>query len=408
MNVLLHKSIIKNNTILAITGSKSETNRLLILKALYGNVLLKNVSDSQDTKLLQQALQNTNSIIDVHHAGTAMRFLTAYYAIQQNNNITLLGSERMHERPIAILVDALRELGADISYVANEGFPPLSIKGRAIEGGELTISAEVSSQYISALLLVAPLFKKGLTLKLTGQITSLPYIEMTLELLSKIGVKSSFEGRVITVNTLQPSLLSSKQTISISSDWSSASYWYSCIALSPIGTSMQLGTFLENSLQGDARLAEIYTRFGVATEYSNDTIIITKKAVHVKKMRLSLQNTPDIAQTIAVTCLGLGVCCELNGLHTLKIKETDRLVALKNELEKFGTKIAITQDALKIQSVLQINSQVEVNTYQDHRMAMAFMPLALITSLTIKNAEVVEKSYPSFWKDVQLAGIKSS
>jgi 3-phosphoshikimate 1-carboxyvinyltransferase len=400
MNLQLKKSQISNlKSEILITGSKSETNRLLLLQALYPNLVLENTSNSDDSEVMMKALQSNLHEIDVHHAGTAMRFLTTYFAIQEGKEIVLTGSSRMKERPIKILVEALNQLGAEISYEENEGFPPIKIKGKNIIKNKVALPANVSSQYISALLLIAPKLKNGLELTLEGEITSVPYIKMTLALLNEIGVTTSFEENVIKVNQLQR--VNSK-ILTIESDWSSASYWYSIIALSEIGTQITLSSFKEISLQGDAILAEIYEDFGVETVFNgNKSITITKAECYtIEYAEYNLQNSPDIAQTIAVTCFGLGFECHFTGLHTLKIKETDRLEALKIELTKLGAKVIITNDSLTILSSQKVNDNIVISTYQDHRMAMSFAPLALIVPIVIEDAEVVSKSYPTFWEDL--------
>jgi 3-phosphoshikimate 1-carboxyvinyltransferase len=345
-------------------------------------------------------------LFDIHHAGTAMRFLTAFFAIQEGKEVVLTGSSRMKERPIQILVQALNQLGAEISYEENDGFPPIKIKGKKITKNKVSLPANVSSQYISALLLIAPKLENGLELTLEGEITSIPYIKMTLALLNEIGVVTSFEKNVIKVNNLQT--ITSK-LITVESDWSSASYWYSIVAFSEIGTAIQLSSYKENSLQGDSVLVEIYRGFGVETTFKKNTILLRKISnfqLPASNFQLNLQNAPDIAQTIAVTCFGLGMGCHLMGLHTLKIKETDRLEALKTELTKLGAAISVTNDSLTLQPSDVINENVSIVTYQDHRMAMAFAPLALKTSIMIENAEVVSKSYPTFWEDLKQVGFQ--
>ena len=402
MNLQLYKSTIKSNKQIAITGSKSESNRLLLLQALYPSVNIENLSNSDDSQLMQKALNSSNKIIDIHHAGTAMRFLTAFYSTQANRKVELTGSKRMKERPIAILVDALKQIGADISYKENEGFPPLIIKGKQLTGNKVTLKANVSSQYISALLLIAPKLENGLKLTLEGTITSIPYIKMTLNLLSQIGVESSFKDNVITVKPLLN--IKENKNLVVESDWSSASYFYSIIALSKIGTSVTISSYKKESLQGDSVLAEIYKAFGVSTEFNNNSVIISKTSEAKTIKELNLQEAPDIAQTIAVTAFGLGLSCYLTGLHTLKIKETDRLVALKTEIEKLGGNVIITNDSLTLEASNSILENIEIETYNDHRMAMAFAPLALTTDIIIQDYKVVSKSYPTFWEDLKTLG----
>ena len=414
MNLLLKSSIVNLQSAISITGSKSETNRLWLLQALYPNLILENTSNSDDSEVMSEALKNFRlpssnfQLIDIHHAGTAMRFLTAFFAIQENREVVLTGSSRMKERPIKILVDALRQLGAEISYEENEGFPPIRIKGKKLTQKKVSLPANVSSQYISALLLIAPKLENGLELTLEGEITSVPYIKMTLALLHEIGVETSFVENKIVV---KPQTINYKpQIISVESDWSSASYFYSVIALSEIGTEITLSSYKKNSLQGDSVLAEIYKDFGVETVFENNKIQLKKvDNCQLSTINCQLNSSPDIAQTIAVTCFGLGIGCHLTGLHTLKIKETDRLEALKTELSKLGASVSVTNDSLTLQSYsLPLEGYpkggVAIKTYQDHRMAMAFAPLALKTDIIIEEAEVVSKSYPAFWIDLKSIG----
>ena len=420
MNILLKNSKLETRNLkLQITGSKSETNRLLLLQALYPNLILENTSNSDDSEVIMKALQNSqlathnSQLIDVHHAGTAMRFLTAFFAIQEGKDLSdvsevvLTGSGRMKERPIKILVDALIQLGAEITYEENEGFPPIRIKGKKITQNKVSLPANVSSQYISALLLIAPKLEKGLELTLEGEITSIPYIKMTLALLNEIGVETSFENNKIKVTHHPSSII--HIPITVESDWSSASYWYSIVALSEIGYQVTLSSYKKNSLQGDCALIEIYKDFGVETTFNNDnSITISKERIHNSQLTThnsQLNNSPDIAQTIAVTCFGLGMGCDLYGLHTLKIKETDRLEALKTELTKLGAEISVTNESLHLKPSTHINENIAINTYQDHRMAMAFAPLALKVPLRINEAEVVSKSYPDFWEDLKKIGV---
>jgi 3-phosphoshikimate 1-carboxyvinyltransferase len=410
MNLLLKSSTVNLQSAISITGSKSETNRLLLLQALYPNLILENTSNSDDSEVMAKALSTDyqTELVEVHHAGTAMRFLTAFFAIQENREVVLTGSSRMQERPIKILVDALRQLGAEISYELNEGFPPIRIKGKKLIQNKVSLSANVSSQYISALLLIAPKLENGLELTLEGEITSVPYIKMTLSLLNEIGVETSFVGNKITVKSL--SHIPNPLSLIVESDWSSASYFYSVIALSEIGTEITLSSYKKNSLQGDSVLAEIYKDFGVETIFDNNKIHLRRFQIPIpKSLILNLNDSPDIAQTIAVTCFGLGIGCHLTGLHTLKIKETDRLEALKTELSKLGASVSITNVSLTLQSYSPPLERfpkdvVAIKTYQDHRMAMAFAPLALKTDIIIEEAEVVSKSYPAFWIDLKSIG----
>lgn len=382
-----------------ITGSKSESNRLLILQQFYPELHIENISNSDDSKVMQKALSSTEELVNIGHAGTAMRFLTAYFSAKEGRSTVLSGSDRMRNRPIKILVDALRSLGAEISYVEKEGYPPLKIQGKKLDKSQVAIDGNVSSQYVSALLLIGGSLPKGLELHFKGKITSIPYIKMTLKLLAEIGVEASWEGKVIRVlpmHKVEP------KTIVVESDWSSASYYFSYAALSP-GSEIQLTSYKSDSLQGDSVLREIYKNLGVASSIEGNTLTLKNTGkLNVEALQgLHLVGAPDIAQTIAVTCLGLNIPCYLTGLHTLKIKETDRLVALKNEIEKFGGSVQITDETLQLVPIAPLKEGVLVETYDDHRMAMAFAPLALKTSLEIEEAGVVSKSYPTFWKDFE-------
>ncbi|SDM01211.1 3-phosphoshikimate 1-carboxyvinyltransferase [Kriegella aquimaris] len=390
-------NLLKSN--IEITGSKSESNRLLLLQALYPNISIDNLSNSDDAQVMQKGLQVENGVVDIHHAGTAMRFLTGYFASQVGKEVVLTGSKRMTERPVKILVEALRSLGADITYEKEEGYPPIKIKGKKITKNKVSLPADVSSQYISSLLLIAASLQEGLELELVGKITSIPYIKMTLALLNGVGIRTSFEGNIIKVAP-KPNI--GATNLVVESDWSSASYFYSIVALCEVDTEITLSAYKKDSLQGDSVLSEIYTQFGVETTFEKNTIVLRKVAhQQMTTINCELQDAPDIAQTIAVTCFGLGIGCHLTGLHTLKIKETDRLEALYVELSKLGAAISVTDNALTLRAGNVIKSDVAIDTYNDHRMAMAFAPLALRTSILINDAEVVSKSYPDFWNDLE-------
>jgi 3-phosphoshikimate 1-carboxyvinyltransferase len=400
MNLQLQTSQSNLKAQIAITGSKSETNRLLLLQALFPNITLANTSNSDDSEVMQKALKGNDEIVDIHHAGTAMRFLTAYFAVNEGREVVLTGSQRMTERPIKVLVEALQQLGAQISYENQEGYPPIRIKGQKITANKVSIPANVSSQYISALLLVAPKLENGIELTLVGEITSIPYIKMTLALLNDLNIQTSFEGNLIKV---YPKQEVESKVMTVESDWSSASYFFSLAALSNEAT-ISLTSYKETSLQGDSALVQLYSEMGVESKFENNQLTLTKKSNFTpKEVTFDLNNTPDIAQTIVVTCLGLGIGCHLTGLHTLKIKETDRLEALRIELTKLGANISVTNDSLTLVASTAINHNVKIATYNDHRMAMAFAPLALKVPIIIENAEVVSKSYPDFWVD--LAGL---
>lgn len=379
-----------------VTGSKSETNRLLILQALFPQIEIENSSNSDDSQVLQKALNSSEEVIDIHHAGTAMRFSTAYFSIQEGRKTILTGSKRMQERPIKLLVDALKNLGAQIEYQQEEGYPPIEITGKKLTKDKVSLAANVSSQYISALMLIAPSLKNGLEIQLQGKVTSTPYILMTLSLLKNLGVTASFENNNIRIEPFQ---LQQPKKFVVESDWSSASYFYSLVALSD-SAEITISNYKKESLQGDSSLVELYKSLGVNTIFSENSIQL-KKDYSVKLPQVykaDLVSSPDLAQTIAVTCLGLGIGCELTGLHTLKIKETDRLVALHDEMSKFGARVDITNDSLKLYPCVNLKENVSVATYNDHRMAMAFAPLALKTTLKIEDAGVVSKSFPDFWQ----------
>ncbi|NNE76545.1 MAG: 3-phosphoshikimate 1-carboxyvinyltransferase, partial [Pricia sp.] len=362
----LHLSAPSSNLLhshIQITGSKSESNRALLLQALYPNITIENLSNSEDSQVMKKGLGIKNGIVDIHHAGTAMRFLTGYFASQEGKEVTLTGSKRMTERPVKVLVEALQGLGADIVYVNNDGYPPIKIQGKKLNQGKVSLPANISSQYISSLLLIAPSLPNGLELHLMGKITSVPYIKMTLALLSQIGVENSFLGNTIRVS---PKSVVDDKNLIIESDWSSASYFYSIVALSEIGSEITLSAYKKNSLQGDSVLNEFYKDFGVETVFGENEIVL-KKVDQPKDLVLeyNLANAPDIAQTIAVTCFGLGIGCHLTGLHTLKIKETDRLEALYTELTKLGADISVTDKALTLNASEASKKEVAIDTYND-------------------------------------------
>lgn len=407
MNLTLNTKRKKLKANCIISGSKSESNRLLILQKLYPSILIENISNSNDTRYLQNALNTDDEVININHAGTAMRFLTAFFASQQGAVKTIKGSKRMHNRPIKILVEALCELGAKIIYLEKNGYPPLKIFGKKLLKNKISVSGSISSQYISALMLIAPSLPNGLEIRLIGKLTSVSYIMMTLNILTKIGIEAVFSNKTIRIQSKKK--INTKKII-VESDWSSASYWYSLVALSEYDSQATLYSYKADSLQGDSCLADLYKQFGVRTIFKNNSIVLHKNEPVSKQspLNLNLIDAPDIAQTIAVTCLGLGIDCNLYGLHTLKIKETDRLIALKNELEKFGSAVKITGDSLHLKNSKKIKSNILVSTYDDHRMAMSFAPLSLKVPITILNAEVVGKSYQNFWSDLKSAGVETS
>lgn len=401
MSLLLDYTKIKSvNKKISISGSKSETNRLLILKQFYPNICLSNESDSNDSNSIKNALTSDKNIIDIHHAGTAMRFLTAYYAINSNRNVILTGSNRMKQRPIKDLVFALTSLGAVISYVDKIGFPPLRINGKFLTKDVVAINGNISSQFITALILIAPILNNGLTININNKLVSTPYVLMTLSLLNELGISTGFNDYTIKI---KPKKEIYPIKYLIESDWSSASYYYSVMSIISSGT-LKLNFFKEKSMQGDSQVSKIYKKLGVNTLF-NDNGIVLSKIDHFKKpkfLAFDCANFPDLAQTIIVSCFAKGIPCKLTGLKTLKIKETDRIIALKTELEKFNAIVNVTNESIEILNhnpLTKKNSPIQINTYQDHRMAMAFAPLSFITPLKINNSEVVAKSYLNFWKD---------
>lgn len=398
--MLLKKSEIVEGQTIKISGSKSETNRLLVLEKLFGNIKIDNASDSQDSDLLRKALNSNSEIIDIHHAGTAMRFLASYYAIQEGRNVVLTGSDRMKQRPIGPLVEALRSLGADINYVENFGFPPLKINGKCLSNNRVKIPAGISSQFITSLMLVGAKLNGGLTIEIDGNIASRPYIDMTQNLLKSIGIDGSFIENEICIKKAQE--INSLKPIKVESDWSSASYFYSIVAIGRKTVSLE--TFKKNSLQGDSVGATIFKQFfGVETMFTDEGKIILKPICKFKapeRIELDMNNCPDIAQTVCVTATALKIPFSITGLGTLKVKETDRLLALKTELAKLGCKTAITDDSIESTEFGEPDLHISIKTYNDHRMAMSFAPYCLIRGINIENPEVVEKSYISFWSDL--------
>ena len=386
----------------SISGSKSESNRLILLRAYMSYFKIFNLSDSDDTQLMLSAIESDKKEINIGHAGTAMRFLTSYYSSISENSKILTGSNRMKQRPISILVDALKDLGCDIEYIEKSGFPPLKINGKNILTNSVTLPANVSSQYISSLMMLGVSLENGLKIKLSSEITSLPYILMTKKIIERIGGTSKIHDREITIEPLTEKVIPEQF---VESDWSSASYFFSIAALSK-SARLTLSTFFKDSLQGDSTLVDIYKIFGIETIFEEDHIILSKNKIDLpKSINLNLKDSPDLAQTIIVTCLGLGVDCTLEGLHTLKIKETDRLIALKNEIEKFNVdKIEITENSISLENNSNLKHEVVIDTYNDHRMAMSFAPLSLLVPIKINNPEVVTKSYVNFWNDLESLG----
>ena len=393
-----------------LTGSKSESNRALIMQALSnGAVKVQNLSEAADTVTLKNILKSEGlplvthkpPLINVGPAGTAMRFLTAYYPLQKGQ-IILTGSERMKQRPIGILVDALKELGAEIEYAEKDGYPPLKIIGPLKQkSGRVSIKGNISSQYISALLLIAPKLEQGLELAIDGELTSKPYVEMTLAMMAQAGIKYVWNENIISIQN-QPF---SPSVISIEPDWSAASYWYSFAALSE-----EAEFFLPGlngySLQGDSKIAEIMANFGITSQFKDGGVYLKKEAKKLERKIFDFKECPDLAQTVIVCCAALGHNALFTGLETLKIKETDRVNALQTELAKIGVLLIEKNQTYKLDCAgLNLARNIKISTYDDHRMAMAFAPLALLMpELEIKDPQVVEKSYPHFWTDLKKAG----
>lgn len=394
------------NCTIKLTGSKSESNRALIMQALSeGSVQVRNISEAADTVTLKNILEAGQhpELVDVGPAGTAMRFLTAFYTLQAGERI-LTGSERMKQRPIGILVDALRALGADIDYIENEGFPPLKIKGLFKQKtDQVSIKGTISSQYISALLLIAPKLENGLKLIIEGELTSKPYVDMTLAMMEQAGIRHVWNENVISIENQA----FSKAEISIEPDWSAASYWYAIAALSE-----EADLFLPGlngySLQGDSKITEIMANFGITSQFKDGGVHLKKEAKKLERKIFDFKECPDLAQTVIVCCAALGHDALFTGLETLKIKETDRVLALQTELAKIGVQLTAKNQTYKLDcSGLDLNRKISISTYDDHRMAMAFAPLALVLpEMEIEDHLVVEKSYPEFWKHLEIAGFK--
>jgi len=394
-----------------LPSSKSISNRALTISALAGcDGTVENVSDCDDTRVMQAWLKNRPDTIDIGAAGTAMRFSTALLAVSEGTHV-ITGSERMKNRPIGVLVDALRQLGAQISYVEKEGFPPLRIEGNSqLRGGKVSLSGSVSSQYISALLMIGPMLKNGLILNLIDDIVSRPYIDMTLAVMRSYGAKAGWKGgRTIMV---EPTRYQSSSYM-VESDWSAASYWYEMVALSADADAEILlpGLFAE-SLQGDSRGAEVFERLGVSTEHRGEEVVLRKNGMRVERLDVDFVEMPDLAQTFVVTCCLLGVPFHFTGLQSLKIKETDRIEALKRELAKLGFQIEdrnnseLLWDGIRKKSPVSPD-EIAIDTYEDHRMAMAFAPVALKDgSIVINNPQVVSKSYPGYWEDLESLGFR--
>jgi len=401
------------DTSIMLPASKSISNRALIIQALTkGGMMPENLSDCDDTEVIIRGLGKQSEIIDIKAAGTAMRFMTAYLSATEGEH-TLTGTERMKHRPIGILVDALRYLGAEIEYVGEEGYPPLRIRGRQLEGGTLLIAGDVSSQYISALLMIAPILTKGLELKLTGNIISRPYIDLTLHLMHEFGVAAEWSDFDTIRVKPQPY---QQRAYTIESDWSAASYWYEILALTDDTQSkVALQGLKDGSRQGDSTVRYIFSLLGIKTSFKEKGVngmpeaLLTRHSRMLNRMDYDFTNQPDLAQTLIAVCPVLGIPFHFTGLGTLKIKETDRIEAMKREMEKLGyilheeegTALSWTGERCEPMT------QPTIDTYEDHRMAMSFAPLAIkLGEIRINNPEVVSKSYPHYWADLRKAGFK--
>ena len=386
-----------------LPASKSISNRALILNALsYSPYDIQNLSDCDDTEVMVKALNSDSRDFDIKAAGTAMRFLTAFLS-KIVGEWTITGTERMKNRPIKLLVDALNSLGARIEYMEKEGYPPLRIFGSALQGGEISLAGGVSSQYISALLMIAPLMEKGLTLHLEGNIISRPYINLTLQLMEQFGVKATWNGQTIKILPQEYKPI----RFTVESDWSAASYWYTIMALSKNAEIELLGLF-KNSLQGDAAGAKLFAQLGVGTTFTDRGVMLKYNGNVTKKLIYNFVNEPDLAQTFVVTCVLLNIPFRFTGLQSLKIKETDRIEALKTELRKLGYLLTDSNDSILEWNGERCEPEADpiIATYEDHRMAMAFAPAALVLpkGLKVADPEVVTKSYPAYWEDLRKAG----
>lgn len=382
-----------------LPASKSISNRVLIMNALCGNKSrLQNLSDANDTQLMLRLVASADPVIDVEDAGTTMRFLTGYFAVTGQRK-TLTGTERMQERPIGILVDALRALGASIKYLGKDGYPPLLTEGFSGQKTDsISIRGDISSQYISSLMMIAPILPRGLKIELTGKIGSRPYIEMTAELMRKFGASCKFSENIITIDPqpYQPGELF------VESDWSGASYWFAFAALAS-SADISLPHLSLDSLQGDHVIADIMKPLGVAARMDNGMLRLSKTEVE-KEITWDFTHCPDLAQTVAVVCAAKGITGHFTGLESLRIKETDRIAALQQELKKIGADLIESGTQWTLKPSGSLPSKASFETYKDHRMAMAFAPLATLMEVVIENPEVVRKSYPKFWDDVASFG----
>ena len=394
-----------------LPASKSISNRALIIYALSrGHMLPENLSDCDDTEVIIEALRHMPDTIDIKAAGTAMRFMTAFLSVMNGQTHTLTGTDRMKHRPIGVLVDAMRRLGAHIEYAGEEGFPPLRITGKTLLGGHLDIPGNVSSQYISALLMIGPVLRNGLTLHLTDEIISRPYIDLTLHIMHEFGAEAEWTD--IDTVSVKPKPYTSRDYL-IENDWSAASYWYEMLLLSgDENAEIRLTGLTDGSRQGDSMARYIFSLLGVKTTFEEKgegvptTITIRRNRMHVPKLEYDFVNAPDLAQTFVVVCAAMNIPFRFTGLQTLKIKETDRIEALKREMHKLGYLVRSENDSVLYWDGDRCETEADavIDTYEDHRMALAFAPLACKGGIAIRNPQVVTKSYPHFWDDLRNAG----
>lgn len=392
----------KDSTIY-LNSSKSESNRLLIIKALSEKeITIKNLSKANDSVLLKNLLESENLVVwDAQDAGTSFRFLTSFLAIKKEH-VVLSGTERMKQRPVKVLVDALNKIGAEILYLENEGFPPIYVKGKINQvKNKLDIPGDISSQYISSLLLIAPLLEKGIEINIEEPFYSRPYVNMTLNLMNSFGIKSEVKGNKISIKNQE---FSSGSYI-VESDWSAASYWYSILSISDNINNLTLQGLKKKSNQGDSVISELMKSFGVNTQYKDDGIVLTKIKLDTEEIELDFRDCPDLAQTILVVAAYHKIKLKVSGVESLKIKETDRLLAMKNELKKIGCDFYEEGNYWILEKrSREIDDELSIDTYKDHRMAMAFAPLASKKSIIINDPDVVVKSYPTYWEDLKKVG----
>ena len=392
----------KDSTIY-LNSSKSESNRLLIIKALSEKeITIKNLSKANDSVLLKNLLESENLVVwDAQDAGTSFRFLTSFLAIKKEH-VVLSGTERMKQRPVKVLVDALNKIGAEILYLENEGFPPIYVKGKINQvKNKLDIPGDISSQYISSLLLIAPLLEKGIEINIEEPFYSRPYVNMTLNLMNSFGIKSEVKGNKISIKNQE---FSSGSYI-VESDWSAASYWYSILSICDDINNLTLQGLKKKSNQGDSVISELMKSFGVNTQYKEDGIVLTKIKLDTEEIELDFRDCPDLAQTILVVAAYHKIKLKVSGVESLKIKETDRLLAMKNELKKIGCDFYEEDNYWVLEKrSREIDEELSIDTYEDHRMAMAFAPLASKKSIIINDPDVVVKSYPTYWEDLKKVG----